>query len=116
MGCLGYVSIRLFDAGSICFSCDIVEWEGDMNHTSLNTSSIFGICICFLSSICGLTITIDSMVIPRSAGSRVERSCVHCGVEILDIWSPSGVFSWWFERLLVGSQREYFGCHMVEIE
>ena len=25
-------------------------------------------------------------------------------------------FFWWFQRLLVGSQKEYFGWHMVDIE
>ena len=40
---------------------------GDMNHSSLNTSAIFGICMCCGSSIYGLTVTRASMVIPRAA-------------------------------------------------
>ena len=34
-----------------------------MNHASLNTSALFGICICCGSSIYGLTVTRSSMVI-----------------------------------------------------
>ena len=72
---------------------------------------------CVVSSIHSLNVSKFSMVIPRAAFDRqVECPCVHCGVVILKIWNPSCVFSWWFEGLLVGSQKEYFGCHMVDIE
>ena len=104
MGCLGYVSIRVFDSNSICCIFDIVKWEGDINHSILNTSSLFGICMCCGSSIYGFTVTRASMLIPQAE------------IDILDIWSPSGVFSWWFEHIPVESQKEYFGWQMVEIE
>ena len=104
MGCLGYISIRVFNYDSICFSCDNVEWEGDMNIDSLNNSALFGICMCCGSSIYGLTVTRYIMVILQAGINRgVERPCIHGGADILEIWSPYGVFSWWFERLVVGS-------------
>ena len=87
-----------------------------MNHDSLNTSALFGICICCGSIIYGLTVTRASMVIPSAEINRIECPCIHCRVTIFEIWSPSGVFSWWFERLLLGYQQEYFGWHMVDIE
>ena len=67
VGFLGYVSIRVFDSDSIWCSCDIVKWEGDTNHASINTSALFGICMCCSSSIYSLTVTTASMVIPRAA-------------------------------------------------
>ena len=70
-----------------------------MKHASLNMIALFGISMCCGSGIHGLTVTRASMVKPRTA-----------------IGSTSGVFSWWFERLLVGFQKEYFSCHMVDIE
>ena len=42
-----------------------------MNHSSLNTSALFGICMCCGSSIYGLTVTTDSMAIPRAAIDRI---------------------------------------------
>ena len=67
MGCLGYVSIRVFNSDSIWCSYDIVEWEGDMNQSSINTSYLFVICICCGSNIYGPTLTRSSMVIPQAA-------------------------------------------------
>ena len=76
--------------------------------------------MCCVSSIYGLTVTRASIVVTQAAidrhGRGIERPCIHCGAAVLEIWSPYGVFSWWFERLLVGSQKDYFGWHMVEIE
>ena len=66
MGCLGYGSIRVFDSDFICCSCKIFKWEVDMNHVSLNTSALFGICVCCGSSIYGLDVTRSSMVIPQA--------------------------------------------------
>ena len=71
MGCLGYVSIRVFESDYIWCSCDIIEWEDEMNHASLNTNAIFGIYRCCGSSIYGLTITRASMMIPWSAIGRL---------------------------------------------
>ena len=88
-----------------------------MNHASINTSDLFVIFMCCGSSIYSLTVTKVSMVIPRKInGYGIERSCVHNGAENLDIWSPSGAFSWWIERLLLGSQKEYLGYHIMDIE
>ena len=67
MGCLGYVYIRVFDSDSIWCSCEIVEWEGDMNHVSLNTSTLFVICICCVSIIYGITVTKASKIMPMAA-------------------------------------------------
>ena len=81
------------------------SFEVHTNESACKKSGRLGmdqvICMCCGSSIYGLTVTRDSMVIPWAA--------------IVEIWSPSGVFSWWFEGLLVGSQKEYFGWHMVYI-
>ena len=94
-----------------------------MNHTSINTSALFVICMCCDPSIYGLTVTRASTVIypgQRLTSATVAvlntRVFVHCGAVILDVWSLSGVFSWWFEHLLVGYQKEYFGWHMMHIE
>ena len=38
-----------------------------MNHTSINTSALFGICMCCVSIIYSLTVTRASMVIPWAA-------------------------------------------------
>ena len=65
-----------------------------MKHSSLNTSYLFGICMRCGSFICGITVTRASEVIPQEA---------------TNIWSLSSVFSWWFEVILVRSQKEYFG-------
>ena len=70
-----------------------------MNHSSLNISALFGICMCFGSIFYGITVTRASMVITQAV---IVRPCVHGRAEILEVWSPYGVFSWWFERLLVG--------------
>ena len=89
-----------------------------MNNSSINNSALFGIFMCCGSSIYGLTLTRASMVIPWEVIEHlggIERLCIYCGAAIFNIWSPSGVFSWWFESLLVGSQNEYFGWNMVEI-
>ena len=72
-----------------------------MNHVSLNTSALFGICMCCGSTIYGLTVTSASTAIPRPAIIDLES-----------IWS----FSWCIERLMVGSQKEYLGWYMLEIE
>ena len=98
MGYLGYVSIRVFDSDSIWCSCDIVEWEGDMNHFSINISSLFGIRMCCGSSIYDLTVTRDNMVILG------HQFGVHLACFIGDL----SVY-WW------GLIKEYFGWHMVEI-
>ena len=91
-----------------------------MNQASINNSDLFFICMCCVSSIYGLTVTTDSTEISREAiyrhGYGIERLCVYCGAAILDIWSPSGMFYWWIERELVGSQKEYLGWHMINIE
>ena len=51
-----------------------------MNHSSINTSALFGIHMFFDSSIYGITITRASTVIPRAA---IERPCV-CSLQIGD--------------------------------
>ena len=84
-----------------------------MKHFSINTSDLFGIFMCCGYIIYGITVTRASMVITQAV---IVRPCVHGRAEILEVWSPYGVFSWWFERLLVGYQKEYFVWHMVEIE
>ena len=75
-----------------------------MNHSSLNNSALFGILMCCVSSIYGITVTRAITVISHS---EIKYLYVHCGAATLDIWSPYGVFSWWFEHLLVRSQKEY---------
>ena len=72
-----------------------------MNHASLNTSALFGICVCCGSSIYGLTLTTYSVEIPRSAiGQEFWRFRVHLACFI-------GSFSayWWGIRMsiLVGT-------------
>ena len=109
VGFLGYVSIRVFDSDSIGCRCNIVKWEGDINHASLNTSALFSICMCCSSSIYDITVTTASTEIPRADtchGREIERPYVYYRVAILDIWSPSGLFSWCIERLIVGCQKE----------
>ena len=53
-----------------------------MNHASVNTSSLFGICIFCDSSIYGLAVTRASTFIPRADidlyhGCSIERPCVY---------------------------------------
>ena len=65
VGCLGYVSIKVFESDSIWCSCDIIEWDGDINHAILNTNTLFGICMGFFSIAYGIAVTTDSTTIPR---------------------------------------------------
>ena len=102
VGFLGYVSIRVFDSDSIGCRCNIVKWEGDMNHASLNTSALFSICMCCSSSIYDLTVTIGSTVIPMSAIDQFWRFGVNlvrfiCGLRVfcLGIRRNILVGTWW---------------------
>ena len=80
---MGYVSIRVFDSDSIWCICDIVEWEGDMNHDIINTGALFGICMCCGSSIYCLAVTRASIVIPQSAIDRgVHMACFLNGLRV----------------------------------
>ena len=97
VGCLGYVSIKVFESDSIWCSCEIVEWEGDTNHTSINTSDLFGIFMCCGYIIYGITVTRASTMIPREAiRHRIELFGVHlaCFIGGLSIY-------WWGLRMII---------------
>ena len=57
-----------------------------MNHASINTSALFGICMCSGSSIYGLTVTIASMVILQAAIGDLES--IHR--VLLVVWESTG--------------------------
>ena len=73
---MGYVYIQVFDSDYIWCSCEIVEWEGDMNRSSLNTSALFSILMCCGSSIYGLTVITVITEIPRSVIDRIPFAIV----------------------------------------
>ena len=66
-----------------------------MNHTSINTSDIFGIyiCVCCGSIIYGLTLTRASMVIPGIAIDRLPQHFWRFEVHLK--WFIGGLSVYW---------------------
>ena len=72
-----------------------------MNHTSLNTSDLFGIYMCCGSSIYGLTVTTASMAIPMAA---IDRKFWRFGVHLACFIGDLSVYLWVIRRnILVGT-------------
>ena len=63
--------IQVFGSDFIFCSCEIVEWESDMNRASLNTSALFSICMCCGYIIYGLTVITAIIEIPMSVINRI---------------------------------------------
>ena len=101
VGCLGNVSSRVFDSDYIWCSCEIVKCVGDMEHVSLNTSYIFGICMCYVSSIYDITVTTASTEIPRE---EIDRRFWIFGVYLVCFLGGLSVY-WWglISNILVGT-------------
>ena len=82
-----------------------------MNHDSLNNSALFGVCIFCDSSIYGLTVTRDIIVIPRAAIKELNARAFTVGQRFwrfgVHVSSFLGGFSvyWWGLRrsILVGT-------------